>query len=55
MSNPPILPNSPVIRDSRVLEKKQKSSLPPKQTISAIIKTEWGIENIGGPFHISKN
>ena len=58
MSNPPIIPTPPIIRDSRVLrvlEKIQKSSLPPKQTISAIIKNEGGIENIRGPFHVPKN
>ena len=51
-------PTPPIIRDSRVLrvlEKIQKSSLPPKQTISAIIKNEGEIENIRGPFHIPKN
>ena len=58
MSKPPIILTPRIIRDSRVLtvlEKIQKSSLPPKQTIAAIIKNEGGIENIRGPFHIPKN
>ena len=46
----------PYIRTKKsVLEKIKKSSLPPKQTISAIIKNGGGIENIRGPFDIPKN
>ena len=46
----------PYIRTKKsVLEKIKKLSLPPKQTISVIIKNGGGIENIRGPFDIRKN
>ena len=46
----------PYIRTKKsVLEQIKKSSLLPKQTISAIIKNGGGIENIRGPFDIPEN